>query len=227
MTEKVQEPPRRHHGRRRRRSMLAAPPKGAEDADDGAASRGERESPQADVPRVQGRASAPAARRSVLRHRPEPREGRRWGTRRRGASRRARRAAGRARSIRSTSTRRTLLPLRWGVRQGTATVVIDFTGTTVKGAVKMGAQEMPIDVDARGSRLRGRLVARDARRRAPARAGIRDDAPRVRFPDAEDALDVAQGRRHGERHRARRDVRVLQGRDQADRRRIGRDRGFT
>ena len=73
-----------------------------------------------------------------------------------------------------------------------------------------------------GSRLRRRLLARNARRRAPARAGIRDDAPRVRFPDAEDALDVAQGRRHGERHRARRDLRVLQHRDQADRRRIGR-----
>jgi len=40
----------------------------------------------------------------------------------------------------------TLLPLRWGVRQGTATVVINFTGTSVKGAVRMGAQEMPIDV---------------------------------------------------------------------------------
>lgn len=39
----------------------------------------------------------------------------------------------------------TLMPLRWGVRQGTATVVINFTGTTVKGAVRMGAQEMPID----------------------------------------------------------------------------------
>jgi dipeptidyl aminopeptidase/acylaminoacyl peptidase len=40
----------------------------------------------------------------------------------------------------------TLLPRRWSVRQGTATVVIDFTGTKVKGAIKMGAQEMPIDL---------------------------------------------------------------------------------
>ena len=40
----------------------------------------------------------------------------------------------------------TLLPLRWSVRQGTATVVINFTGTAVKGAVRMDAQEMPIDV---------------------------------------------------------------------------------
>jgi dipeptidyl aminopeptidase/acylaminoacyl peptidase len=39
----------------------------------------------------------------------------------------------------------TLLPLRWGVRQGNATVVVTFAGTTVKGIVRMGPQEMPID----------------------------------------------------------------------------------
>jgi dipeptidyl aminopeptidase/acylaminoacyl peptidase len=41
---------------------------------------------------------------------------------------------------------KTLMPLRWGVEQGNATVAITFTGTAIKGAVRMGAQEMPIDV---------------------------------------------------------------------------------
>jgi len=39
-----------------------------------------------------------------------------------------------------------LLPLRWSVKQGPATVVINYSAAGVKGAVKMGTQEMPIDV---------------------------------------------------------------------------------
>ncbi len=39
----------------------------------------------------------------------------------------------------------TLLPLRWGVKQGDATVVVTFAGTAVKGMMRMGPQEMPID----------------------------------------------------------------------------------
>jgi hypothetical protein len=40
----------------------------------------------------------------------------------------------------------TLIPLRWSVKQGLATVVINYSAAGVKGAVKMGTQEMPIDV---------------------------------------------------------------------------------
>jgi dienelactone hydrolase len=37
-------------------------------------------------------------------------------------------------------------PLRWAVKQGPATVVINYLAAAVKGSVKMGTQEMPIDV---------------------------------------------------------------------------------
>jgi len=40
----------------------------------------------------------------------------------------------------------TLLPLRWAVQQGPATVVLDFTPEAVKGIVKMGANEMPVNI---------------------------------------------------------------------------------
>jgi hypothetical protein len=39
-----------------------------------------------------------------------------------------------------------LLPLRWAVTQGPATVVVNYSAAGVKGAMKMGAQEQPIDV---------------------------------------------------------------------------------
>ncbi len=39
----------------------------------------------------------------------------------------------------------TLLPIRWSVQQGTAMVTINFTKDSVKGAIKMGANEMPVD----------------------------------------------------------------------------------
>jgi len=39
-----------------------------------------------------------------------------------------------------------MLPLRWSVQQGQATVHLSYTPEAVKGGVKMGANEMPIDV---------------------------------------------------------------------------------
>ena len=39
-----------------------------------------------------------------------------------------------------------LLPLRWAVKQGPAVVVINYSAAGVKGAVKMGTQDVPIDV---------------------------------------------------------------------------------
>jgi dipeptidyl aminopeptidase/acylaminoacyl peptidase len=39
-----------------------------------------------------------------------------------------------------------LLPVRWAVEQGPAAIVLDFTKESVKGAMKMGSNEMPVDV---------------------------------------------------------------------------------
>jgi dipeptidyl aminopeptidase/acylaminoacyl peptidase len=41
----------------------------------------------------------------------------------------------------------TFLPIRWAGREGPATVTMDFTANTVKGKIKMGPNEMPIDAD--------------------------------------------------------------------------------
>jgi dipeptidyl aminopeptidase/acylaminoacyl peptidase len=40
----------------------------------------------------------------------------------------------------------TFLPIRWSGRQGPATVVLNFTSSTVKGAISMGGNEMPVDM---------------------------------------------------------------------------------
>jgi len=40
----------------------------------------------------------------------------------------------------------TFLPIRWSGRQGPATVVLNFTSSTVKGAINMGGNEMPVDM---------------------------------------------------------------------------------
>ena len=40
----------------------------------------------------------------------------------------------------------TFLPIRWSGRQGPATVVLNFTASTVKGAINMDGKEMPVDV---------------------------------------------------------------------------------
>ena len=219
MNDKVREPARRSHGRREDgRSRRSSENRGGRRG--GAAARSERESHQAVVSRVQGDRSR---RRpgGAHRYRPEPHEGLAGGrgdVARRDEPVERRGERGRYVRPRRDDPHAAALGRQPGHREGRRQLHRhDGQGRREYGRAGNADRRHPSGpVFGDGSSLETIVP------RAPARAGIRDDASRVRFSDAEDALDVAQGRRHGERHRARRDVRVLQRRDQADRGRIGR-----